>query len=264
MQIFGINAIISGGAGGIGQACCRMLLEEGATRVGVLDKDPVKLRTMVDLLAKEFGKDRILPLHVDIRNVDQIDQAVDLFHAHAGALHLIICNAGVLLDGAIYALTYRGESKYPKEKWNETLDTNLSGAFHLTQASLKYLLQNKTASPDAGNGCRGLIIIISSISRLGRAGQVAYSSSKGGLISFSLSLAQELAFYKIRCVAIAPGLVDTPMAGQIPEIYQKSMIDRVLVHRLARPAEIAHGIKFCIENEYFNGRILELDGGILA
>jgi 3-oxoacyl-[acyl-carrier protein] reductase len=74
-------------------------------------------------------------------------------------------------------------------------------------------------------------------------------------------LAQELAPYGIRCVAIAPGLVDTPMAAKLPAEARRQMLEHIAVHRLGRPEEVAHAVLFCVENDFFNGRILELDGG---
>ena len=81
------------------------------------------------------------------------------------------------------------------------------------------------------------------------------------MASLTSSLAQELAPWGIRCVAIAPGLVDTAMAQRIPEEYRKQMLEHIAVHRMGRPEEIAHGVLFCVENDFFNGRVLELDGG---
>ena len=77
----------------------------------------------------------------------------------------------------------------------------------------------------------------------------------------TFTLAQELAPSGVRCVAIAPGVVDTPMAAKIPEAYRKQMLEHVAVGRMGRPEEIAHGVLFCVENDFFNGRVLELDGG---
>jgi 3-oxoacyl-[acyl-carrier protein] reductase len=102
---------------------------------------------------------------------------------------------------------------------------------------------------------------LSSIARGGRAGLAAYSASKGGLASLTASLALELAPYRIRCVAIAPGMIDTPMTAQIPEAYRKETLSHVAAGRLGTPAEVAHAARFCVENDYFNGRVLEIDGG---
>lgn len=80
----------------------------------------------------------------------------------------------------------------------------------------------------------------------------------------TFTLAQELAPYEIRCCSIAPGLVDTPMAMSIPEAYRKEMLDHVAIACLGTPQEVAHAVSFCVENEFFNGQILEVNGGVFG
>ncbi|MGD0382168.1 MAG: SDR family oxidoreductase, partial [Thermoguttaceae bacterium] len=155
----------------------------------------------------------------------------------------------------LLSFSFRGIKRYAQEDWQTSIDTNLKGPFLCAQLAVEHMFRKR---------CKGVIINISSISRLGRAGQTAYSASKGGLTSMTFTLAQELMPYNIRCVAIAPGLVQTPMADKIPEDARKKMISSVAVGRMGRPEEIAHGILFCIENDFFNGRVLELDGGIFG
>jgi 3-oxoacyl-[acyl-carrier protein] reductase len=158
------------------------------------------------------------------------------------------------------SVSFAGVKRYPLEQWETTLDTNLTGAFLVSREAIAAMLRSRipNSSPDE---CRGLVVTISSISRLGRAGQAAYSASKGALVSLAVTLAQELAPSRIRSVAIAPGLVDTPMAARIPQVHRSEMLDRVTVGRMGCPDEIAHAVRFCIENEFFNGRVLEIDGG---
>jgi 3-oxoacyl-[acyl-carrier protein] reductase len=165
---------------------------------------------------------------------------------------VLVNNAGVLIDGAMVSFSFKGVSRYPLESWRATLETNLTGSFLSAQLAAEQMIRKRA---------KGVIVNVSSISRQGRAGQSAYSASKGALASLTYTLAQELAPFKIRCVAVAPGLVDTPMAAQIPENYRKQMLSHVSAGRMGRPDEIAHGVRFCIENDFFNGRVLELDGG---
>ena len=150
------------------------------------------------------------------------------------------------------SFSFRGVQRYSLENWQNTIDTNLRGVFLCSQIAVEQMFRKR---------CKGVIVNISSISRQGRAGQTAYSASKGAIASLTYTLAQELAPYGIRCAAIAPGLIDTPMAANIPEEARKKMIEQVAVRRMGRPEEIAHGVLFCVENDFFNGRVLELDGG---
>ncbi len=191
----------------------------------------------------------------DVRDAEALTREFGTFVQQAGGLEVLINNAGVLIDGALLSFSFRGIKRYSQEDWQTSIDTNLKGPFLCTQLAVEHMFRKR---------CKGVIINISSISRMGRAGQTAYSASKGGLTSMTFTLAQELMPYNIRCVAIAPGLVQTPMADKIPEDARKKMISNTAVGRMGQPEEIAHGILFCIENEFFNGRVLELDGGALG
>ena len=194
----------------------------------------------------------MVPLTADVRNLDELSEAFEAFIRTAGGLEVLVNNAGVLLDGAMLSFSFRGVQRYSLENWQNTIDTNLRGVFLCSQIAVEQMFRKR---------CKGVIVNISSISRQGRAGQTAYSASKGAIASLTYTLAQELAPYGIRCAAIAPGLVDTPMAASIPKEARKKMLERVAVGRMGRPEEIAHGVLFCIENDFFNGRVLELDGG---
>jgi 3-oxoacyl-[acyl-carrier protein] reductase len=261
MQTTALHGIVTGAASGIGLATCRMLLESGAPKVGMLDCHEARLQAAWDELAAAYTPDRVLRLAADVREPEAVKQAVEQFVAWAERLNLVVNCAGVLLDGAVLSLSFRGMKPYPLEQWDTTLDTNLKGVFLVAREAIGSMLRSKGATRLGDDSCRGLIVAISSISRLGRAGQAAYSASKGALVSLTATLAQELAPHRVRCVAIAPGLVDTPMAAQIPEPHRNDMLGRVAVQRMGRPEEIAHAIRFCIENEFFNGRVLEIDGG---
>ena len=226
-----------------------MLLDAGAPKVGLLDSSEERLQAACQSLG--YPEDRCLPLNADVRDARQVKGAVDQFVEWSGSLNAVVHAAAVLLDGAIASVSFQGIRQYPIEHWDATLDTNLKGAFLVNRETLPRMMSKKG----------GVVIHISSVSRAGRAGQSAYSASKGGIVSLAASLAQELAPYGIRSVAIAPGLVDTPMAEQIPEVHRKDMLSRVAAGRMGRPEEIAHATRFCIENDFFNGRVLEVDGG---
>jgi 3-oxoacyl-[acyl-carrier protein] reductase len=226
----------------------------------MLDYQQTKLLAGWKELADAYSPERVRQFFVDVRNQQQVECALQQFGEWAGSLTLAVHCAGVLLDGAVTSVSFRGLQHYPLERWETTLDTNLTGAFLVSQAAINAMLRRRVPENTEGE-CRGLILTVSSISRLGRAGQAAYSASKGALVSLAVTLAQELAPYRIRSVVIAPGLVDTPMATQIPEAHRRDMLERVAVRRMGRPDEIAHAVRFCIENEFFNGRVLEIDGG---
>ena len=246
-----VRAIVTGASGGIGRATVEALLGAGAARVGALARSQEKLDALVAALGPS-ASGRVVPMLADVRDHDALATVFAAFVKEAGGLDVLVNNAGVLLDGALVSFSLRGVARYSPDDWQVTMDTNLKGVFLGSQLAAEHMFRKR---------CKGVIVNISSVSRQGRVGQVAYSAAKGGVASMTFTLARELAPYGIRCVAIAPGLVDTPMAAQIPEEYRKQMLARVAVGRIGRPAEIAHGVIFCIENDFFNGRVLELDGG---
>jgi len=252
MQLPGNRAIVTGATGGIGLAAVKALLAAGAAKVGMLARNREKLEASVTELQADRSDSRIIPMLADVRDAETLAKQFAEFVRQAGGLDVLINNAGVLIDGALLSFSFRGINRYSQEDWQTSIDTNLKGPFLCAQLAVEHMFRKR---------CKGVIINISSISRLGRAGQTAYSASKGGLTSMTFTLALELMPYNIRCVAIAPGLVQTPMADKIPEDARNKMISNVAVGRMGRPEEIAHGVLFCIENDFFNGRVLELDGG---
>ncbi|MCL4170058.1 UNVERIFIED_CONTAM: hypothetical protein GTU68_006259 [Idotea baltica] len=114
------------------------------------------------------------------------------------------------------------------------------------------MVENKTS---------GVIINISSISRAGNIGQSNYAASKSAVVAMTSTWCKELARYGIRAVAIAPGFIKTEMTSNIPEEIIKKIESGIPLKRLGEPNEIASGVLFAIENDYFNGRVLEIDGG---
>ena len=252
MDLKGIRAIVTGASSGIGLATARAILEAGASHVGLLARSREKLDAAVESLSGGGHAGRVLPLLADVRDSEPLKENFTNFVSEAGGLDVLVNNAGVLLEGALLAVSFKGISRYGLEDWQTTVDTNLKGVFLCSQLAVEHMFRKR---------CKGVIINVSSYSRQGRTGQAAYSASKGGVASMTFTLAQELAPYGIRCVAIAPGLVDTSMAEKGSEEFRKQMLAHVPLGRMARPEEIAHGVLFCIENDFFNGRVLELDGG---
>jgi 3-oxoacyl-[acyl-carrier protein] reductase len=254
MELEGIGGVITGAAGGIGRAIADDLLSRGVGKVGLLVRNDEQLESMREELSSKFPDARVFPMLADVRDPEGLMAVFDKFKSECGSLDFLINNASVLLAGPVFALSFKGVVKYPLSSWQETLDSNVTGAFLCSQTAVELMVRGRT---------KGIIINISSIARAGQAGQVAYSASKGAVASMTASLAQELRSYGIRCCAIAPGIIDTPMARRISEEHVSETISRVAAGRMGMPEEVALAVRFCIENEYFNGRVLELDGGAI-
>ena len=113
---------------------------------------------------------------------------------------------------------------------------------------------------EGGHG--GVILNISSISRAGNVGQTNYSAAKAGVAAMTVTWAKELARYNIRVAGIAPGFCDTRMVAKIPAKILDRIISTIPLRRLAEPADIARAALFILQNDYYDGRVLELDGGL--
>jgi 3-oxoacyl-[acyl-carrier protein] reductase len=139
------------------------------------------------------------------------------------------------------------------EQWDAVIGVNLTGVFLCSREAAAQMIE-------CGNG--GVIVNISSISRVGNAGQSNYSAAKAGIESMGVVWAKELARYGIRVGSVAPGFTDTEIvAAMRPEMRDK-LTAPVPLKRLGKPEEIAHAVQFIFENDFFTGRCLELDGGL--
>jgi len=171
-----------------------------------------------------------------------------------GRLDGLVNNAGIVRD-AMLVKVKDGQvvSKMSLEQWQSVIDVNLTGVFLCAREAAQRMVT-------LANG--GVIVNISSICRAGNAGQTNYSAAKAGVMAMTVVWAKELARYKIRVGAVAPGFVRTPMVeGMKPEALAR-MTAPIPLGRLGEPAEIAQAVGFIFENELFTGRCLEVDGGL--
>jgi 3-oxoacyl-[acyl-carrier protein] reductase len=252
MHIDGKNVIVTGASGGIGTAIVQMLLEKGAAKVGLLSRSDDKLAALV----AELGvPERTIALPADVTDEEAVTRTITAFVERAGRLDALVNGAGILLDGALFSATFKGMARYSIENWEQTQRTNAMGTFLCTRAAVEQMVRKRAP---------GVIVNLSSIARMGYPGQTAYAASKGAVASMTLTWAKELAPLKIRCCAIAPGMIDTPMAQSVPEKRRQDVISAMAAGRLGTPAEVAHAVQFCLENDFFSGKILELDGGTFA
>jgi 3-oxoacyl-[acyl-carrier protein] reductase len=174
--------------------------------------------------------------------------------ADFGRLDAVINNAGITRDGLLVkAKEGRVTGKMSLEDWNSVINVDLRGVFLCAREAAVRMIEG-------GNG--GVIINISSISRAGNIGQTNYSAAKAGVAAMTVTWANELSRHGIRVAAIAPGFSDTKMVANIPEKILDRIVARIPLRRLAKPEEIGHTAVYILENEYFNGRVLEVDGGL--
>ncbi len=146
----------------------------------------------------------------------------------------------------------------PLDQFARIIQVNLIGTFNMMRL---VAAQMSTLQP-LDDGERGVIVSTASIAAFdGQIGQAAYSASKGGVVALTLPAARELAQFGIRVLAIAPGVIDTPLLGGLPEDVRNSLAAGIpFPKRLGRPADFARLALHCIENAYLNGEVIRLDG----
>ncbi len=251
MDLNNKNILITGAARGLGQAMAIHLAEKGAN-LALVDLNEEVLAETARLCQKAGGNSAIIA--ADISDEQQVEQAVQKATAELGPLNGLINNAGILRDGLlIKAKGNKVLQKLPLEKWQSVININLTGVF---------LCAREVAASMVESGSKGAIINIASISKAGNYGQSNYSAAKAGVAAMTVTWSRELARYGIRCAAIAPGMIETEMtAGMKSEAKAKINAGIPLGH-MGMPEHIAQTAAFIFENDYINGRIIEVDGGL--
>jgi len=241
------NVIVTGGAHGIGKYLVEKLVKEGAI-VGVFD---------IDIEALNMLKEDNPGIHCrvcDVSDSEQAQESVEEFYNQHKRIDVLVNNAAFIYNSLLVSLAMGGVKKHNIDMWDKVIATDLSSVFYITVNVVEKMLLNRT---------RGVIVNVSSICASGNAGQSAYSAAKAGVNALTVTWAKELSPLGIRVAGIAPGFTETEMTIQsIGENVLKDWVKKVPLRRLATPSEIADGILFIIKNDFFHGKILELDGGL--
>jgi 3-oxoacyl-[acyl-carrier protein] reductase len=251
MKIKDKTIVITGAGRGIGRALALRFAGQGA-HIALLDLNAADLAAATQQCT-ELGV-RAKAYTVDVSREAEVTAALDAVVRDFGSLDVIINNAGIVKD-ALLIKVKDGEvvGKMSLEQWRAVIDVNLTGVFLCAREAAERMIKLAKG---------GVIINISSISRHGNAGQSNYSAAKSGVASMAVVWAKELARYGIRVGSIAPGFTHTDiLASMKPEVLEK-VIAPVPLKRLGQPDEIAHAAQFIIENDFFTGRCLDLDGGL--
>ncbi|BAP78591.1 3-ketoacyl-(acyl-carrier-protein) reductase [Pseudomonas sp. MT-1] len=250
MQLKDKVIIITGGGQGLGRAMGEYLASKGA-RLALVDLNQDRLDEAV-AACKHAGGDARAYL-CNVANEEQVSRMVSQVSDDFGGLDGLVNNAGILRDGLTIKLKDGELSKMSLAQWQAVIDVNLTGVFLCTREVAAKMVELKR---------QGAIVNISSISRAGNMGQANYSAAKAGVAADTVVWAKELARYGIRVAGVAPGFIETEMVASMkPEALEK-MTAGIPLKRLGKPQEIAHSVAYIFENDYYTGRILELDGGL--
>jgi 3-hydroxyacyl-CoA dehydrogenase/3-hydroxy-2-methylbutyryl-CoA dehydrogenase len=251
MQLKDKVAIITGGASGLGRATAAKFIAAGA-RVAIFDLNE-ELGTAA---AADLGEGAIF-CAVNIADDDAIAAGIDATMQRFGAINVCVNCAG---RGGGATKTLGKGGRFPMKLFRDVININLVGTFSVLSQAAEMMAKNEPGE----DGERGVIINTASIAAYeGQRGQVAYSASKGGLISITLPIARDLAYYGIRVVTIAPGVFETPILGGISaEVKQGLARDIPFPARLGDPVDFAALAKHIVENRYINGETIRLDAAL--
>jgi len=251
MDLHGKVILVTGAAQGLGQNMSELLARQGAD-LALADIDHARLGDTVKLCAK-YGR-RVKDYIVDVSDEPSVEQLFQKVRTDIGSVDALINNAGINSDGLLVkAVDGKVQQKMPAAQSSKVISVDLLGAF---------LCGREAAAQMIEGGHGGVIVNVSSISRAGNVGQTNYSAAKAGIAAMTVCWAKELARYKIRAAAIAPGFSNTRMVASIPPKVREKIVSTIPLHRLAEPEEIGQAVLFILHNDYFNGRVLEIDGGL--
>jgi NAD(P)-dependent dehydrogenase (short-subunit alcohol dehydrogenase family) len=240
--------MVTGGASGLGRATAEAAVAAGAGVV-IVDLDSSPGARLVD----ELG-DAAIFVPGDVRNEDQVQAAVEAA-INVGVLRVVVNCAGVATPGRV--IGKRGV--LPLADFRTVIDINLVGTFNVLRLAAAAMIDNEPQDGD-----RGLVIMTASVAAYdGQIGQAAYSASKGGIVSLTLTAARDLADKSIRVMTIAPGVMETPMMAGLPG-DTKTILEAQVPHpaRLGRPEEYAMLVQSIIGNPLLNGEVIRLDGAL--
>ena len=253
MELTNTSAIVTGGASGLGESTARELAKRGV-RVVLADLNAEKGEALASELSGQF-------VSCDVTNTDHVIAAVDAALALAPLWSVVNC-AGI--GWATRTIGKDGEyaSAHDLELYRKVIEVNLVGTFNVCRLAATKMSLN---TPDA-DGCRGAIVNTASVAAEdGQIGQVAYSSSKGGVVGLTLPLARDLAVVGIRANCILPGLIDTPIygSGQASDEFKERLGAGVLFpRRLGYADEFASLAVELLANSYMNAESIRIVAGI--
>ncbi|MBM4319147.1 MAG: 3-oxoacyl-ACP reductase FabG [Deltaproteobacteria bacterium] len=244
MELKGKVALVTGGGRGIGKAISLELGRQGCS-VAIVVRSGVEAAEAVAHAIEEMGG-RAMAIPTDVADFAQAGSVVASVREQLGRFDILVCNAGITRDGVSWKMT--------EEAWDTVIDVNLKGYFNYCRAAAQIFKEQGS----------GKIVAVSSINGLrGKFGQCNYSAAKAGGIALAKSLAKELGRFGVNVNVVAPGMVETEMAANIPASFLETARAETALGRIAAPEEVASVVAFlCSERaRHITGEVIKVDGG---
>lgn len=244
ISLDGRVAMVTGASQGIGRACAVALAKAGA-QVALAARNAAKLTEVAAEIEAAGGKATVFEM--DLASEDSIKAVTKAAVAHYGKIEILVNNGGITRDNLMLRMKLAD--------WNAVLQTNLTGAFLLTQAVSSSMLKARWGR---------IINIASVVGETGQAGQANYAASKAGLIGLTMSLARELASRNITVNAVAPGYISTPMTDVLNDQQRNAMLTQIPLDRAGTPDDVASAVVFLASDQasYITGHVLDVNGGM--
>lgn len=236
--------LVTGGAKGLGRAIAERLLDLGATVI-VADCDQTALDVLPSALIGEY---------LDVTRPDDARALLSAIVEKHGRIDALVNNAGVIYSEPLVNIMNPDGIMHDYGRFRDALTVNLDSVFIMTSAAVEQMVMRRT---------KGVIVNISSISACGNEGQTAYSAAKAAVNAMTVTWSKELGRLGIRCNAVAPGFIGTESTRHaLSESNLKHIQDNTPLRRLGKAEEIAHAVVAVIENNFINGVILDVNGGL--
>jgi 3-oxoacyl-[acyl-carrier protein] reductase len=245
MELEGKVAIVTGASRGIGRAIAENLGEAGADIVAVYQRNRAKVDELTQQLAS-LGR-TCVPVQADVSQETEVEALVQQTIEQFGRVDVLINNAGITRDMLLMRMK--------TEDWAQVMDVNLTGMFYCLKAVTRPMLKQRSGK---------IVFITSVIGVTGNAGQANYAASKAGVIGLMKSAAQEFASRGILVNAVAPGFIQTDMTEGLSEKVKTAILDKVPLHRMGRPEEVADAVRFLASDRasYITGQVIHINGGL--